>query len=189
MRIPDTPLPRAYHRKGNKSIRYITERKHREEAQRTHKIKDMEKYYTKKKADKTIAPVYRNCVAPALVEDVARRMIQLLMVEQKYRDPNYNATSLAKDLDINQRYLSAIISLRFQTNYSQLVGEMRIHEARYMLQSSQFNKMTMMDIAVNCGFGTRQSFYSAFYRHTGITPLDYRRKYNNSHQTLENDEE
>ena len=137
----------------------------------------MAKYNITEKKEKTKTLSYRNSVGPDFVEDVAKKIIFKLMIEQKFRDPNYSAKRLADDIGVNSRHISAVINLRFQQNYSQLVGTMRIQEARYMLQESTFEKMTMEDIAVNVGFTTRQSFYAAFYRICGITPKEYRQTY------------
>lgn len=137
----------------------------------------MAKYNIKEKKEKTKTLSYRQSVTPDFVEDVARKIIAKLMVEQKYRDPNYSAKQLSKDIGVNQRHISAVVSLRFQLNYSQLVGGMRIQEARYMLQDKSFNKMTMEDIAINVGFTTRQSFYAIFFKLCGTTPKEYRQKF------------
>ena len=137
----------------------------------------MAKYNIKEKKEKTKTLSYRQSVTPDFVEDVARKIIAKLMVEQKYRDPNYSAKQLSKDIGVNQRHISAVVSLRFQLNYSQLVGGMRIQEARYMLQDKSFNKMTMEDIAINVGFTTRQSFYATFFKLCGTTPKEYRQKF------------
>jgi AraC-like DNA-binding protein len=137
----------------------------------------MPKYNIIEKKEKIKTLSYRSSVTPEFVEDAAKKIILKLMVEQKYRDPNYSAKRLADEIGINTRYISAVINLRFQQNYSQLVGMMRIQEARYMLQDNNFNDMTMEDIAINAGFTTRQSFYSAFYRICGMTPREYRMTY------------
>ena len=134
----------------------------------------MAKYNIIPKKEKVTTRSYRNSVGPALVEDIAKKIIMKLMVEKKYRDPKYSARQLAKDIGANMRQISAVIKMRFQQNYAQLVGEMRIQEAKYMLQDSHFDKMTMEDIAINVGFSTRQSFYATFYRQCGITPREYK---------------
>ena len=134
----------------------------------------MAKYNLNPRKEKYKALSYRNSVPPTIVEDIARKIIQKLMVEQKYRDPNYSAKRLANDIGVNMRHISAVINIRFQQNYAQLVGKMRIYEAKYMLQDSHFDNMTMEDIAINVGFTTRQSFYAAFYRQCGITPREYK---------------
>ena len=137
----------------------------------------MAKYNITEKKEKAKTLSYRNSVSSDFVEDIARKIVSKLMIEQKYRDPNYSAKRLADDIGVNSRHVSAVINLRFQQNYAQMVGLMRIQEARYMLQDSNFGKMTMEDIAVNVGFTTRQSFYAAFYRLTGMTPKEYRQLY------------
>lgn len=137
----------------------------------------MAKYNIIEKKEKVTTLSYRRSVAPSFVEDVARKIIQKLMVEGNYRDPKYSAKRLADDIGINMRQASAVISLRFQQNYSQLVGNMRVHEAKYMLQEREFRDMTMEDIAINVGFSTRQSFYATFFRQCGMTPKEYRIMY------------
>lgn len=134
----------------------------------------MAKYNFNPKKEKVKTLSYRNSVTPPIVEEIARKIIQKLMIEQKYRDPKYSAKRLANDIGVNMRHISAVINIRFQQNYAQLVGKMRIYEAKYMLQDSHFDNMTMEDIAINVGFTTRQSFYAAFYRQCGMTPREYK---------------
>lgn len=132
---------------------------------------------TKKKVAKDKKPrkvSYRNWVGPESVEEISKQVIMKLLIEKKYRDPNYSAKQLADDLGVNPRQISAVVGMRFQQNYSKLVSDMRIHEAMYMLQDSHFDDMTMEDVAINVGFTTRQSFYADFNRISGMTPREYR---------------
>ena len=137
----------------------------------------MTKYNITPKKEKKSVVSYRSTVTPDQVEDTAKKIITKLMIEQKYRDPNYSAKQLASDIGVNMRHISAVINKRFQQNYSELVGEMRIQEAKYRLGDTNFVNMTMEDIAINVGFSTRQSFYATFYKLCGITPKEYRQTY------------
>ena len=137
----------------------------------------MTKYNITPRKEKKIVSAYRSSVSPEMVEDIARQIITKLMIEKKYRDPKYSAKQLAIDLGVNMRHISAVINVRFQQNYSELVGKMRIQEARYMLQDSNFANMKMEDISINVGFTTRQSFYATFFRQCGMTPKEYRIMY------------
>ena len=56
----------------------------------------MAKYNITEKSEKAKKAAYRNAITPAFVEEVARKLITKLMVEQKYRDPNYSAKLEAK---------------------------------------------------------------------------------------------
>ena len=132
------------------------------------------KYNITEKKEKNSPLSYRRAVTPEVVEDIAKGIITRLMIEQKYRDPKYNAKLLAQDLGVNMRSISAVLSIRFQQNYAELVSKMRIMEAKYMLQGRSFDNMKVEDIATNVGFTTRQSFYAAFYKICGVTPKEYR---------------
>lgn len=134
----------------------------------------MAKYNITEKSEIVKKASYRNAITPAFVEEVASKIIMRLMVEQKYRDPKFSAKQLAKDIGVNMRHISAVVSVRFQQNYSGLVAQMRIYEAKYMMQDRNFDNLTVEDIATKVGFTTRQSFYATFYKLCGITPKEYR---------------
>ena len=121
-------------------------------------------------------PLYRTLVNPQLVEELYQKIMAKFVVEKKYKDPEYSAQKLAKELDTNSRYISAVINLRFQDNYSQMVNEFRIKDAMYMLKDKHCMRMSMEDIASQVGFSNRQSVYAAFYKRTGCTPRDFRMK-------------
>ncbi len=121
-------------------------------------------------------PLYRTLVNPQLVEELYQKIMEKFVVEKKYKDPDYSAQKLAADLDTNSRYISAVINLRFQDNYSQMVNEFRIKDAMYMLKDKHSQRMSMEDVATQVGFSNRQSFYAAFYKRTGCTPREFRIK-------------
>ena len=120
------------------------------------------------------APLYRSLLNPKVVEELYQQIMAKFVVEKKYRDPNYSAQKLSEELGTNTRYISAVINLRFQDNYSQMVNEFRIKEAMYMLKDRRYLNMTIEDIALAVGFQNRQCFYVAFYKRVGITPREYR---------------
>lgn len=132
----------------------------------------MAKYNLTEKKEK--AANYRNMVRAELVDELYDKIIHKLVVEKKYRDPDYSAKQLAEDLNTNTRYISAVISLRFSQNYSCLVNEYRIKDAMYMLIDKRCANMTMEDISNEVGFANRQSFYAAFFRIHQCSPRQYK---------------
>lgn len=134
----------------------------------------MPKYNITEKKEKDAN--YRMLLRPELIDDLYEKILHKFVVEKKYRDPSYSARQLATDLETNTRYISAVINLRFQQNYSTLVNEYRIREALYMLIDHRYQDKTVEEIANEVGFANRQSFYAAFYRIKGITPKEYRKQ-------------
>lgn len=132
----------------------------------------MAKYNLTEKKEK--AATYRKLVRTSLVDELFEKIVHKMLVEQKYRDPDYSAKKLAEELGTNTRYISAVISLRFSMNYATLVNEYRIKEAMYMLIEKRYANMTMEDISRVVGFSNRQSFYASFYRIHQCSPRQYK---------------
>ena len=132
----------------------------------------MAKYNLIEKKEK--AATYRNMVRAELVDELYEKILHKFIVEKKYRDPEYSAKKLAEELGTNTRYISAVISLRFNQNYSCLVNEYRIKDAMYMLIDKRCQEMTMEEISAEVGFANRQSFYAAFFRIHQCSPRQYK---------------
>lgn len=130
------------------------------------------KYNITEKKEKNAS--YRMLLRPELVDEIYEKILQKLLVDKIYQDPTYSAKQLAEELRTNTRYISAVINLRFQQNYSSLINEYRIKKALYMLIDSRYQDKTIEEIGNMVGFANRQSFYAAFYRQKGITPKEYR---------------
>lgn len=120
---------------------------------------------------------YRTLVRPELMDELYEKILNAIVIQKKYRDPEYSAKKLAAELDTNTRYISAVVSVRFGKNYSSLVNEYRIKEAKYLLVDKRYMDANVEDIGTMVGFSNRQSFYAAFYKFTGDTPRGYRQKH------------
>ncbi len=119
---------------------------------------------------------YRGMIRAELADELYDKIMNILIIEKKYKDPNYSARDLAKELNTNTRYLSAVINSRFGMNYSCLVNEYRIKEALHLLVDKRYADKNVEEISAMVGFSNRQSFYAAFYKNTGETPNGYRKR-------------
>ena len=81
------------------------------------------------------------------------------------------------DLCTNTRYISAVLNVRFHTNYAALVNSYRIEEAMALLADKRYQDLNIEDISYMVGFSNRQSFYAAFYKINGCTPRAYKLRY------------
>ena len=120
---------------------------------------------------------YRKLVNPQLMDELKEKILQELVVKKKYKDRNYTAQQLARELDTNPRYLSAVLRVRFHTNYKSLVNKYRIEEAMSALTDNRYVELSVEEIGEMVGFTHRQSFHTAFIRFTGTTPKAYRMQF------------
>ena len=120
---------------------------------------------------------YRGMIRPELADELYDKIMNIVVFQKKYKDPNYSARDLAKELKTNTRYLSAVINCRFGKNYSCLLNEDRIKEALHLLVDKRYAEKNVEEISALVGFANRQSFYAAFYKNMGETPNAYRKKH------------
>jgi YesN/AraC family two-component response regulator len=132
----------------------------------------MGKYNITEKKEKDAA--YRTLVNPKLMDELERRINDIIIIQKKYRDKDYSAKQLAEDLNTNTRYISAVVNVRFHMNYTSYVNKFRIQEAMSMLVDKRYQDLNMEEISDMVGFSNRQSFYASFYKINGITPREYK---------------
>ncbi|MCR4957164.1 MAG: helix-turn-helix domain-containing protein [Prevotella sp.] len=120
---------------------------------------------------------YCSLVSPAVMDDLKERIMDVVVMQKKYKDKNYSARQLAKDLGTNSRYVSAVVNVRFRMNYTTFINKYRIEEAMSILTDKRFEDLRMEEVSDMVGFSNRQSFYASFYKFVGMTPKEYRSKY------------
>jgi len=95
--------------------------------------------------------------------------------EKPYLDPEINMNDFADQLSIPSSYVSQIINERLQSNFMDFINKYRIEEAKERLVDDSFKHYTIVTIAYDSGFNSKTTFYSAFKKHVGSTPSQYRK--------------
>lgn len=127
---------------------------------------------------------YRTFVSPQKMDEMQEKVMQIIVMEKKYRDKDYSAKDLAAELGTNTRYISAVINTRFHMNYTSFVNKYRIEEAMSILVDKRYQNLRMEEVSDMVGFANRQSFYASFFRFKAMTPRDYRLKVLQEHPSL-----
>ena len=131
-------------------------------------------YNLRVKKEKVAA--YRSMIRPDLADELYQKIVEIVIVKKKYKDPNFSSKDLAKILQTNTRYLSAVVNSRFGMNFSCLLNEYRIKDALRLLGDKKNASLNVEEVSAMVGFANRQSFYAAFYRIVGETPNSYRKE-------------
>ena len=142
----------------------------------------MAKYNITEKREKEAA--YRSLVSPRLMDEMQEKIMNIIVMQKKYRDKDYSAKRLAEDLGTNTRYISAVVNVRFHMNYTSFVNKYRIEEAMTILVDKRYQDLRMEEVSDMVGFANRQSFYASFFKIMGITPREYRISHLAQHPSL-----
>ncbi len=135
----------------------------------------MAKYNITEKKEKEAA--YRSLVNPRLMDEMKEKILNIIVMQKKYKDKDYSAKKLAEDLGTNTRYISAVVNVRFHMNYTSFVNKFRIEEAMTILVDRRYQDLRMEEVSDMVGFANRQSFYASFYKLMNMTPREYRIKH------------
>lgn len=124
------------------------------------------------------ATLTRKYYRSGLRDDSARyhldKLERLMADERVYLDGELSLQSLADRLKISPHHLSQILNDKLKKNFYDYVNERRVEYAKQLLL--QEPQLSIIDIAFDSGYNSRNSFYNAFRRHAGMTPSDYRRR-------------
>lgn len=78
---------------------------------------------------------------------------------------------VAQAIGYSKSHLSFSINKAAGFSFSTLLSMLRIEEAKIMLKGT---KRSILDISLECGFGSERNFYRQFKSITGVSPKEYR---------------
>ncbi|KAF2517447.1 AraC family transcriptional regulator [Flavobacterium zhairuonense] len=88
-----------------------------------------------------------------------------------YKNPNLTLQDLSQEINITSHQLSQFLNNNLGKNFTSYVNEFRINEACRIITSS--DKLTLESVGYDVGFNSKSTFFTAFKKHTGTTPLNY----------------
>ena len=114
-------------------------------------------------------------VAPLNIND--EEMKRIIEKINELEDKNYylridlTASSLAKKLKTNTTYLSKIINIHYQKNFTTYINDLRIDFVIDRLKEDNlFRRYSIQSLANEVGFKSKESFNAAFKKRTGVLP-------------------
>jgi AraC-like DNA-binding protein/tetratricopeptide (TPR) repeat protein len=105
------------------------------------------------------------------------KIVQLLVEESLYRDPELTPSTLAKRLGMSTRRLSEVVAAVEGCSVSQYFNRLRVAEASRILESGDAQVYKLETLAEQCGFNSRQHFHRVFEQVTGVSPGFYRKRF------------
>lgn len=102
------------------------------------------------------------------------RLLACMKFDKPHLQPSISLPELAKLLSIPKHHLSQVINESFDLNFNDFINKYRIDEALLLLQDRANNNRTILEIAYRVGFNSKSTFNSAFKKHTGQTPKEFK---------------
>lgn len=107
----------------------------------------------------------------AEAEIFTQKLEKVMNEKTLYKNPNLTLQDLSKEINISSHQLSQLLNNNLNKNFTSFVNEFRIKEACDIM--AQNDKLTLESIGYDVGFNSKSTFFSAFKKQTGTTPLNY----------------
>jgi AraC-like DNA-binding protein len=102
--------------------------------------------------------------------------LKTYMVEEKpFLNPSLSIQDISDAIDIPVRNLSLLINHNLKQHFYDFINSYRIEYAMVVLKDSSKSRLTISEILYEAGYNSKSSFNSAFKKHTGSTPTQYRK--------------
>jgi len=111
-----------------------------------------------------------------------QRLNQIMETHQEYLQPDLTLPKLAEAVGCSVNNLSQVINSGFGTCFFDYLNRYRIEHARELLSKLDGQSNAILHIAFTVGFNSNSAFYSAFKKHVGMTPAQYRQRHLNIRQ-------
>ncbi|MFH1940874.1 MAG: helix-turn-helix domain-containing protein [bacterium] len=107
-----------------------------------------------------------------------KRLKEYIESEKPYLDPSITLFGLAEKTAIPSHHLSQILNTCLNQNFFDFINAYRIEESKKILSDKNNGKKTILEILYETGFNSKSVFNTAFKKHTGMTPSQFRNRQN-----------
>lgn len=106
-----------------------------------------------------------------LLADIITTMSNVTIVT----NPDFNLNTLVREVGSNVNYVSGVINSMLHKNFKSYLNEQRIMEACRRLRENYDDYPSIAALGESVGYRAESSFFQAFKKIVGMTPLEYHR--------------
>ena len=109
-------------------------------------------------------------------EKYVSKIRHFMSTEKPYLDADLTLPQLATKLQIPSHLLSRVINEKIESNFFDFINQYRVDEIKSKIEDPEFNNLSLLGIAFECGFNSKSAFNRVFKKFTGLTPSEYKNK-------------
>lgn len=123
-----------------------------------------------------------NRLPKSIRKTIAQALTRCMEEDKPWLNVNLSLNELAEKVNVNSHHLSQVINCDLGKSFQTLVNEYRLQYACNGLLANPHE--TILTVALASGFSSKSTFNMIFKKSKGITPTEYRKKYQNSNRLL-----
>ncbi|WGF91677.1 helix-turn-helix domain-containing protein [Aequorivita marisscotiae] len=107
------------------------------------------------------------------IKKYSKELEQIMIDYKLYLNPDLSLKDLASYLELPANYVSQLLNLGFQKNFSEYINTFRVEEFKERVLLEESKELTIMAVAYDSGFNSKTVFNTFFKKIEGITPNMY----------------
>lgn len=107
------------------------------------------------------------------VLELINRIDQYVTDSAVYTKQDLTIVDISTALEVHPRDVSMAINKHYNKNFNTYINEFRVKKAQELLKTDILTSLSIEGLSREVGFHSKASFYTAFKKATGTTPMNY----------------
>lgn len=108
-----------------------------------------------------------------LAEDMFQQLNQQIVEQRWFLIPRLTLRLLSEHTGLGEKEISWAINSGGSTSFNDYINKLRLNEFTQRIKQQENSQLSILDVALDCGFNSKSSFNLVFKRELGMTPSQY----------------
>ena len=110
---------------------------------------------------------------PDELSPLYEKLLDYMTAEKPFLEPELSLADLARRLHTNPVILSQVINTGVGKNFNDFVNSYRVEAFKEAVKKAKNKHLSLLGIALDCGFNSKATFNRAFKKFTGLLPKEF----------------
>lgn len=110
------------------------------------------------------------------IKELSHKLKEELKEEEAFLNPNLTLRELAESINTTEKKLSFLLNQEMETNFYEYINKFRVEKFKSEVGKAENENLSILGLAMNCGFKSKSSFYRTFKAEVGTSPSQFLKK-------------